>query len=170
MQITRLRAEFSHYNLSIIDFISDSTNNFIWIPFELVIMSSESNEQSGQIPVTTYVPPHQKDEWQNESEELGIALSDYVRQMVQAGRREIFENHRRSDGEQNSNPKPDIDADLEEEILEILSGSGFHPWEDLLESLTGNIEERLETALEDLQQENLIRYSGKNGGYTLSRK
>ena len=37
--------------------------------------------------VKTYVPAEQKDRWQEHADELGMSQSEFVRTMVQAGRR-----------------------------------------------------------------------------------
>ncbi|MFW6317247.1 MAG: DUF5805 domain-containing protein, partial [Halorubrum sp.] len=41
-------------------------------------------------------------------------------------------------------------------------------WEALVETVTGDFEDRLEDALDALQNRNRVRYNGRKGGYTLT--
>jgi ribosomal protein L17 len=53
-------------------------------------------------------------------------------------------------------------------VIESLATDEHLDWEQLLEALTDDIESRLEDALAELQDENVVRYSGRHGGYTLT--
>jgi len=125
--------------------------------------------------VRTYVPAYQRDEWDDHAEELDMSRSEFVKAMVQAGRRGFGAS--RGDGssgpetetgekadDPGSNPRGD---GLEEQVLDVLAKDDYLSWEELVEELTGDLESRLERALQDLQSDDRVRYSGPNGGYTI---
>jgi hypothetical protein len=89
-----------------------------------------------------------------------MSQSEFVRTMVQAGRRD-FEV-----------PAPEEagggdDSGLEPLVRDVLDPEDHRSWDDLLAALTDDLEERLETTLSELQAENVVQYSGRRGGYTL---
>jgi hypothetical protein len=55
---------------------------------------------------------------------------------------------------------------LETRVLKLLSDDTY-TWEELLGAVTNDVKSRLDDALEQLQAENQIRYSGRHGGYTI---
>ncbi|PSP76813.1 hypothetical protein BRC86_00715 [Halobacteriales archaeon QS_3_64_16] len=125
--------------------------------------------------VETYLPAYQKEEWREHAQQLGMSQSEFVKTMVQAGRRgfgarETDESEGRNDpnekpvevGSPGSDPRG---SGLEERVLAILD-EGSCSWEELVDRMTGDLEDRLDAALEELQRENRIRYSGREGGYT----
>lgn len=128
-----------------------------------------------RVSVQTYVTPTQRDRWKREAEELDMSQAEYVRSMVQAGRRSFDLNTAEEDlpttpskpvETQSSNATPRVD-DLNKQILDVLEASQFADWDALLAGVTDDIEERLEEALDELQSEDRIRYSGRHGGYTV---
>jgi len=48
-----------------------------------------------------------------------------------------------------------------------LLSTDTYSWDELLEAVSDDIESRLDEALEELQANNRIRYSGRHGGYTV---
>ncbi|SFR68899.1 DUF5805 domain-containing protein [Halogeometricum limi] len=119
--------------------------------------------------VQTYVPAYQKDEWKRHAERLGMSQSEFVRTMVQAGRRD-FEIP-----ERGAEPTASEDADeaagrgeFERRVLDALSAAEHRSWDDLIESLTDDIEDRLDETLQELQASNDVQYSGRHGGYALA--
>ncbi|SDC60298.1 DUF5805 domain-containing protein [Natrinema hispanicum] len=111
--------------------------------------------------VKTYVPAYQKAEWQSHADDLDMSQSEFVRTMVQAGRKGFDPDS----GEPDS-PDPDPGGNgLERQVLELLS-SDTYSWDELLEAVSDDIESRLDETLEELQATNRIRYSGRHGGYT----
>ena len=130
---------------------------------------------SEQATVRTYVPTYQKQLWKEHADELGMSQSEFVRTMVQAGRRgfEPSDSGSNQDGSsQNSEEPPSPDANpggepLKDRVENVLTDGEYYDWDDLLEELTDNIEERLDEALQELQSDGRIRYSGRNGGYVL---
>ena len=132
--------------------------------------------------VKTYVPAYQRAEWDAHAEELDMSRSEFVRSMVQAGRRGFGavdgegEDEERDSGVRR--PSGDVAGDgtrtgddeerpFEVQILNALSRAEFLSWEELVEAVTSDIEDQLETTLQDLQADNRVRYSGPNGGYTI---
>ncbi len=112
--------------------------------------------------IKTYVPAYQKDEWQAHADDLDMSQSEFVRTMVQAGRRG-FE----PDREEPTSPDPDPGGNgLETRVLKLLEADSYS-WDELLEAVSDDIESRLDDTLEELQAANRIRYSGRHGGYTI---
>ncbi|MDQ2048876.1 DUF5805 domain-containing protein [Natronolimnohabitans sp. A-GB9] len=112
--------------------------------------------------VKTYVPAYQKKAWQDHADELDMSQSEFVRTMVQAGRKGFEPRDEEPDSE-GSDPGGN---GLETRVLELLE-SDTYSWDELLEAVSDDIESRLDDALEELQADNRIRYSGRHGGYTL---
>jgi len=137
------------------------------------LMATQSDRT--RTKVETYLPAYQKERWREHAEELGMSQSEFVKTMVQAGRRGfgVREASETETGEGSIEKSveagsPDSDpggSDLEERVLAILD-EGSRSWEELVDRMTGDLEERLDAALEELQRENQVRYSGREGGYT----
>jgi len=117
---------------------------------------------SESVPVKTYVPPYQKERWREHADRLGMSQSEFVRTMVQAGRRD-FEVPAAPTEEPAESPS----SGLEPRVKDALSAEEHRSWDDLLDNLTDGMEDRLEEALNELQEANLVQYSGRHGGYTL---
>lgn len=113
--------------------------------------------------VRTYVPTYQKQQWQRHAEELGMSQSEFVRTMVQAGRKGFDLDP--EDGS-SSDATPGVKG-LETRVLSTLETDDFMSWEQLVDALSEDLEDRLDDALGELQGANRIRYSGRHGGYTL---
>lgn len=129
-------------------------------------MPSDGEFDTDRVAVKTYVPASQKDAWTDAAEDLNMSQSEFVRTMVQAGRRKFtIDEEPASD---HSNPGGD---GLEDRVLDILDGEGPIPFDDLVEtlveSMTDDMEERLEDAIETLQDDNRIRHAPRKG-YALS--
>lgn len=134
----------------------------MWQAREAVHMSADGVDTE-RAAVKTYVPAYQKTEWQAHAEDLDMTQSEFVRTMVQAGRREFDLDPVEAE---DSGSDPGGQA-LEERVVDILRNEGAIPWDDLLAELTEDIEDRLDETLTDLQEVNRIKYSGRAGGYTL---
>ena len=124
-----------------------------------------ADKETDRARVVTYVPTQQKTEWQEHATELDMSQAEFVRTMVQAGRKEFTLDSATAvqGGSDGVDPRGD---DLETRVLDSLESNGSLSWEQLVETLSTNFEERLEACLEELQANNQIRYSGPNGGYT----
>ena len=117
--------------------------------------------------VKTYVPAEQKDRWRAHADELGMSQSEFVRTMVQAGRRGFSTD----DSGKPAEPDPsgsDPRGDGLETRVEAALADGPLSWEELTEAVVGDFEDRLEGALDELQDRNRVRYNGRKGGYTLT--
>ncbi|WP_255170772.1 DUF5805 domain-containing protein [Natrononativus amylolyticus] len=117
---------------------------------------------TSNVAVKTYVPTYQKEEWKEHADTLGMSQSEFVRSMVQAGRRG-FESDREEPRSEDATPRGNA---LETRVLSLLE-SDTYSWEELLDAVSEDIESRLDEALEKLQAENEVRYSGRHGGYTV---
>lgn len=125
-----------------------------------------------RVAVRTYVPAYQKEEWQEHAEELDMSQSEFVRSMVQAGRRGFefgdSDEQRTSKSEEQGNPGVNPGGKgLEDRVLDLLEPGSHYDWDELVANLTDDIEERLDDALATLQRADRIRYSGRHGGYML---
>ncbi|MEZ3114717.1 DUF5805 domain-containing protein [Halobaculum sp. MBLA0147] len=178
-----------------------------------------------QTPVTTRVPAYQKEAWRADAEELGMSQSEFVRTMVQAGRRELGladdshgtddpdtgddtdtgdefnetderdtavadgtsgeESHTVDSGAETTDPGSSAPVDdvsavepgtgdatpgvggLEDRVLGVLSERGVCSWDDLLDAVMGDFEERLDETMSSLIESGPVTYSGREGGYVL---
>jgi hypothetical protein len=125
-------------------------------------MSTTSTDDTKR--VSTYVPPEQKQEWKTHAEELDMTQSEFVRTMVQAGRRDFTVGR---EDTQTPDATPGGDG-LKDAVLEILQREGHLGWDELVAALTESIEDDVEEVLDELQNENQVRYSGRDGGYSLT--
>jgi hypothetical protein len=126
---------------------------------------SESEADTSRTVVQTYVPAYQREEWDDHAEQLGMSRSEFVRTMVQAGR-SGFGAEPATAGESDEE-STDESVPLADRVREVLAESGPLDWEDLLAAVTGDIESRLEETLQELQSDDVVRYSGREGGYVL---
>jgi hypothetical protein len=131
--------------------------------------------------VKTYIPVYQREEWERHAEQLDMSRSEFIRTMVQAGRRsfdgqqgppvEPAEDESPTDATENAESRLAQELtdqhELDELIVETLSVDESLSWDELLAALTDDIEDRLEASLQRLQQDNVVQYSGRDGGYTL---
>ena len=119
-----------------------------------------------RVSVQTYVPSAQRERWRKEAAELDMSNAEYVRTMVQAGRRS-FDLYTTDDAPESAVSDPTPGVELEDRVLEVLREEEFSDWDRLLAGVTDGIEDRLEGALDDLQAAGRIKYSGRHGGYTV---
>ncbi|QLH78791.1 hypothetical protein HZS55_16490 [Halosimplex rubrum] len=140
---------------------------------------SESDVDTSRTAVRTYVPAYQREEWDDHADELGMSRSEFVRTMVQAGRRGFgsddagdsdldgADTPSETDSEEASSTPDSGGSGLEDRVVEALRSSDYLSWDELLEAVTDDIEAGLEDALQRLQSEGQVTYSGRNGGYTI---
>jgi len=142
-------------------------------------MSTEQGETT-RTTVKTYVPAYQRETWDAHAEELDMTRSEFVRSMVQAGRRGFGADPGSDEGEPPTSRPTSVEGDddgdvssdenqrpFETRILNALSTAEYLSWDELVEAVTSDIEDQLETTLQELQADNRVRYSGPNGGYTI---
>jgi len=154
----------------------------MWLGCEQQDMAAEERDTS-RAPVKTYVPAYQRDEWDDHADELDMSRSEFVRTMVQAGRRGFTPGGNGS--ETPSQGAPDIDndsksrnsvsdptaeptptADVEDIVLGSIADECLS-WDELRAELTADIERQLEETIDRLQEEGLIKHSPRQGGYVL---
>ena len=124
-----------------------------------------SKTDTDQEVVKAYVPAYQKEHWREHADELEMTQSEFIKVMVQAGRRDFDLDSGEAGRTDTVDETPGVE-DLENRVLGVLD-DGYCSWDELVESLTENIEERLETTLQRLQSQDQVRYSGRHGGYTI---
>jgi len=132
-------------------------------------MSSDSDVNTSRTVVQAYVPAYQRDQWDEHAEQLDMSRSEFVKTMVQAGRHQVADGEvpdcpELAGGQTQGDGEP---TDLAEEIVNLLGEENALSWEELLAALTDDIETRLDDTLQELQESNRIRYSGRDDGYTL---
>ncbi len=114
--------------------------------------------------VKTYVPRSQKEAWVEHADALDMSQSEFLRTMVQAGRRG-FDPVDEEAGSPDATPGGQA---LEERVLSTLSAAGVLDWGELVDRLAGDIERDVDDALEALQDARAVRYSGRHGGYVVT--
>jgi hypothetical protein len=112
--------------------------------------------------IKTYVPSYQKEQWRDHADQLDMSLSEFVRAMVQSGRRP-FELD--PEGTDSPDATPRVDG-LEEHVLDVLREDSC-TWDELLDELSDHFADHLENTLEVLQSQNQIQYNPRKG-YTLT--
>lgn len=129
------------------------------------------SEADDRTAVKTYVPRYQKEIWAEHADELDMSQSEFVRTMVQAGRSDFdvdvaFDES--SEGPDDADAEAaESSGDLESRVTRALRREGSLGWDTLVETLTADLEDDLEAALENLQESNVVRYSGRDGGYVI---
>lgn len=135
-------------------------------------MDDDEQTDSERTVVTTYVPAYQKEKWQAHAAELDMSQSEFVKTMVQAGRRGFGETASK-DAETTSsrrNPRGSSAESgptdgLKQTVLDALEESPYLSWDDLVDIVIGDVETELETTITDLQEKNEITHSPRKGGY-----
>ncbi|XVH31253.1 DUF5805 domain-containing protein [Haloferacaceae archaeon DSL9] len=127
----------------------------------------DTDTDTSRKSVKTYVPAYQKAIWEEHADELGMSQSEFVRTMVQAGRRG-FEGA--PGATETSSPETTTggDDELEAAVRSVLASREYLSWDELVEAVAGDLESSLEALLDELQADNVVRYSGRRGGYTLA--
>jgi len=115
--------------------------------------------------VKTYVPRYQKEKWAEHADELEMSQSEFVRTMVQAGRCDFDVPSIDSRVVDTDESPESNDDDFQERILALLDREDVLDWDELIEHLIDDIEDDVDAALGQLQDDNLVRYSGREGGY-----
>jgi hypothetical protein len=124
-------------------------------------MSTDGDVDTSRTSVRTYVPAYQKEEWQRQADRMDMSLSEFVRSMVQAGRRG-FEG----DTADQTPDEPSVDdgRDLETQVVAELRERECCSWDVLVTAVTDDIESELERTLQESPR---IQHSPRQGGYLL---
>jgi hypothetical protein len=118
------------------------------------------------VAVKTYVPPYQKDRWREHADRLGMSQSEFVRTMVQAGRRDFDVPEPPVDEVEAAESGEATTSGLEPRVKELLSPKNGRSWDELIEALTAETEDRLESTLDALQERNAVKHG--RDGYVLT--
>ena len=135
-------------------------------------MSSEQEVDMSRTVVQAYVPAYQRAEWDEHAEDLGMSRSEFVRTMVQAGRRGYGGDPVAPQQTDDSNSSEDgaaaaAESGIRDRIVDALEEETALSWDELREAVAGDIEQQIEDALSDLQDAGRVRHSGRKGGYVL---
>ncbi|WP_338742181.1 DUF5805 domain-containing protein [Haloplanus salilacus] len=117
------------------------------------------------VAVKTYVPPYQKERWREHADRLGMSQSEFVRTMVQAGRRDFEVPERPAAAAKSEESGKAPTSALEPRVKELLDPEDGRSWDDLVEGFTEDTEDRLESALDALQERNVVTH--ERTGYVL---
>jgi hypothetical protein len=115
-------------------------------------------------PVEIRVPPNLLAAWEHRAETAKLSLSEYVVRMAEAGRMSVQMDPSAVGGDAGTAMTVE---QLTDDVVERLRHEDAVSWEQLLESISSNLEGNLEEALERLQEDDVVRYSGLEGGYKL---
>jgi hypothetical protein len=138
-------------------------------------MAADSEKDTSRTVVKTYVPAYQREEWDDHANDLDMSRSEFVKAMVQAGRRGFDESatsppeqRPETTGEEADIAEPAVGGEsIESAVLSALSADSYLTWDELLDAVSDDIENQLEETLQNLQADDRVRYSGRHGGYTL---
>lgn len=131
-------------------------------------MAGDTNTagETDRVTVRVHVPRYQKAEWERHAEELDMGLSEYVRSMVQSGRVPFDETGEgTSAGTGCTRPGTASTEPVEEMVLDTLDDTEHLTWEEIVEATIGDVETALESALQDLMDQERVEHTPRNGGY-----
>jgi len=133
----------------------------VWGTLKFAGWNSERMAGDDRAVVKTYVPSEQKAAWSEHAEELDMSQSEYLRTMVQAGRRGFLGGGEEG-GSGDASPRG---SGLEDRVLESVSAGEVVSWDRLVEELSGDFEDRLDEAVQSLVERGEIRHDPRRGGY-----
>jgi hypothetical protein len=123
---------------------------------------SSDRATSGGETIEVEVPANLLRAWEHQASKAKLSVSEYVVRMTEAGRMSV-----------QMQPASGGDAaamsveQLTDEVVEQLRHEEAVSWDQLVDAISKNLEEQLEDALERLQADDVVRYSGLKGGYRL---
>jgi hypothetical protein len=102
-------------------------------------------------------PQHQFDEWCAEVEEVDISRARWIRENVEAGRRQlaVLDPH----------TVEDADDSLENNVLSEIPDDGAEPTEEIIQEVLSPIEDEIYDLLTELSRQGEIDHDPKEGGY-----
>ena len=105
--------------------------------------------------VTASLPEWQKQQWEQEAEKINMSLSGYTRTMVEAGRSKIGLD-------ETGTPSEFSTGNLEDQIREAINENGSLTWNNLVETVFQNMEDRIDKTASEMSDVDV-----KKGEYTL---
>ncbi|MGM0399237.1 MAG: DUF5805 domain-containing protein [Halobacteriota archaeon] len=138
-------------------------------------MTDTAGEGSERSVVTTYVPAYQKARWQSHADELGMSQSEFVKTMVQAGRRGFGGDDAENTADPSSSPDPQgsrgedgVAHDrIENAVLDALSTDAYADFDEILDTVIEDIADEVEAVILSLDENGRISHSPREGGYVL---
>jgi len=126
-------------------------------------------DESDPVTVSTRIPKAQRDRWREDADALDMSQSEFVRAMVQAGRRGFSSN-----GANGNAVETDVAAadprgsDLRTAILDVLRREGELEWAEIADAVIGDVEDDVEGELLALQARDEVRHSPQRGTYAVA--
>lgn len=111
--------------------------------------------------VKTSAPVEQVEIWEEEAEKMNVTRAEYIRLMMQAGRRQfpICEN---GDGDGGG-------IDIGEQVMTALREHETLQWDELVQEAVGDIEEQVEDVIRDLEDDGKVEVSLADNSVSLNR-
>lgn len=111
-----------------------------------------------------YLSQAEKTDWEAHADELDMSLAEFIRTMVNAGRRE-FDLEPVEIGSHTTNPWGET---LEKEVQELLEERGPATVADIHDDLDDVPDDRIDEHLQTLQDHGRIEHIGPGKGYALT--
>lgn len=104
-----------------------------------------------------FVEEEMKEEWDEESDQLNMSRSEFIRSMVHAGRKQISQ----------LNPKPEQESsNVREQVLAAIPKDEAKPVDEIVNEVVNPIEKDIqENILPHLDENNEIRFDPQEKGY-----
>lgn len=109
--------------------------------------------------VKTTVSPDQKAAWAEEADQFDMSQSEFVRTMVQAGRH-WFDLENLQPQSQDADPRGNV---LEDRVLAILGEREPIQFDDIVASITDDIESQVDGILQSLHSAGRVHHSNVDG-------
>lgn len=131
-------------------------------------MPSQESVDTDRAVVTTYVPAYQKSAWESHATDLDMSQSEFVRSMVQAGRRgfgvesdstgpSATDDRHTADSVEDRPPDVTPGVDTRRMVLQTLEESGPLTGEEIVDVVLEEWRGVIGETLEELLQEGAIR-------------
>lgn len=139
------------------------------VPF----VPTNGDVDTSRAAVKCYVPAYQKEAWRDHADALDMSLSEFVRSMVQAGRRGFGAEPGAEGVPPPATAGDDAAADggeaVEARVVEALSAGDRLGWEELLAAaVPEDVEDAVEAAVGRLQDDNRVTYRPSEGAFVLA--
>lgn len=116
------------------------------------------------------------EKWRDEANELDVALTEYIRMMVRAGRLDWgFEHTEEPDcphvkvDEESSGADEQIETIVKDTIVRNLSCDSGTAESELTDIILHDVEAQVGQILNDLADEDIVRYDAVQGGWVKQR-
>mgnify|MGYP006290284891 CR=1 FL=1 len=130
-------------------------------------MSGQKAVDTERTVVTTYVPAYQKTTWEEHAEDLDMSLSEFVRTMVQAGRRGFGGAADDTDSEEPHLETATPGVDVQKRVVSTLEREGPLTGPDIVEEILESLNEDIVETVEELKAEGRIERPGISNEFEL---